>query len=158
MTDPTLPEHTRARAALKAISSLSTAQDLAPAYKSYVATFPALVRMAGLGQAIATAMAAAGREGGTTAAYRALLGHLEAWLCDHCPWSPYRNAAQPEPATKGRPPKPGGRLLLAVVQGDRAHLLAGEAEALAYLDWLKKLANGLLDEAPAKPAPAEQRP
>jgi CRISPR type III-B/RAMP module-associated protein Cmr5 len=143
------PDHLRARAAHKAIRALGS--EPARRYKPYVNALPAVVLGAGLGQAVATYMAAAARSGGDPKSYERILQHLQGWLCDEggCEWSPYRKPV------KNETDRAGVRLLLRITEGSRADLLAGTAEALAYIAWLKKLANALLEDEPARAADRE---
>lgn len=71
----------------------------------------------GLGQALATA--AANKDS------RSLYEDVREWLCDVCPWTPYRGARD---------------LIAAIAQGDRHAYMWATEESLAWLEWVKKLA------------------
>jgi CRISPR type III-B/RAMP module-associated protein Cmr5 len=144
--DKKVPDHERAQAALTAVRALRGEPEQARRYKPYVNAFPALILGAGLGQAVATYMAAAGRGGGQAESYQAILRQLESWLCRECRWSLYLEAVAGEPASTSK--SHGERLLMRIIRGNRNQLRAGTTEALAYVAWLKKLANALIkDEA-----------
>jgi len=130
---PGLPDHYRARHALAVVEH---PPGNAKALRQSARAMPGMVATLGLGQAVATAMAARG------SAWDGVLAALESWLCVDCSWSPYHGAAGgTESATE---PRPGARLLKAVVEGDLRRTIRGTTEALAYLGWLKKLSSGLL--------------
>jgi CRISPR-associated protein Cmr5 len=142
-----MPQQERAAHALDRITALNDRESgkTKRAYRAYIASFPATIVMNGFGQAVATWMAATkeGREG-TPAAYKATLDHLEDWLCNKAPHSPYR-------VPNDRPPsKPGLVLMRELCGKDQNDYLAAQTEALLYLEWLKKFANALLDEADGK--------
>lgn len=102
-------------------------------YVSYVEGLPATILMNGLGQAAATLLAAAkGKED----PHKFLYDHLRKWLCRDAPQAPYR--AQED-------------LLKAITGNDRATYLRAQAEALAWLVWLKKFAVAYLKEPGKKP-------
>jgi len=150
-------EQARAKNALDAVRKLE-GHDPATrkAYTSYAKSLPANILMNGLGQAVAMAMskAAAGEDGtsgGDAAAWRALVEHLEAWLLSR------ENAASPYAGTDKTEPKPGLTLMQCIIEGDQNAYLAAQAEALAYLEWLKKFANALLGEATTS-STGEDRP
>ncbi len=151
-------EQARAKNALDAVRALE-GRDRATrkAYTSYAKSLPANILMNGLGQAVAMAMSkAAGGENGASAgdaaAWRALVEHLEAWLLSR------ENVASPYAGTTRQDSQPPGLTLMqCITQGDQTAYLAAQAEALAYLEWLKKFANALLGEAMASPT-GEDRP
>ena len=99
-------------------------------YKSYVQSLPATILMNGLGQAAAMLLAAA--KGNRQDPHRLLYNHLSSWLCnekDDYSGAPYDNHQD---------------LLRAITTEDEDHYLKAQAEALAYLEWLKKFANAYL--------------
>lgn len=95
-------------------------------YASYVESLPATILTCGLGQACAMLLAAA--RGDAKDPHLALYRHLQDWLCRNESGAVY----------------PAGDLLEAVVNGDRYLYLRAQAEALAWLQWLKKLAVAYL--------------
>lgn len=142
-----LLEQRRAEEALRAVRGLEGRdQATRKAYTSYAKSLPATIVMAGLGQAVATAMSKAGGSeqagvGGDREAWAALLRHLEAWLlAPDNPASPFAGRKQADLE------RPGLALVQAITEGDQSAYLAAQAEALAYLEWLKKFANALLAE------------
>lgn len=116
----------RAADALKNIEELrSKGKDSYGNYKSYVKALPANILMSGLGQAVAT-VRSRDRKG-----YPQLYEHLAGWLCGPDEDAPYRN-------------HPGG-LLKAIVERDQDLYIRAQAEAMAYLEWLRKFADAFLE-------------
>ncbi len=105
--------------------ALAKAQDLgehADKYNKLVQGFPATILTDGLGQAVATLMAKAGKE-----RHRGkLLEHLDEWLCRKNATSPYFRQT---------------RLIDAIVGGSQQDYVLAQAEALNLLVWLKKFAS-----------------
>lgn len=124
-------EQRRAAHALEAIRSLEMSGKYGN-YVSYVKGLPATILQNGLGQAMATLLA--GAKGNEQDAHRRLYDHLQCWLCRSEPEAPYSRDQD---------------LLAAITGHDEAHYLRAQAEALAYLTWLKKLAVAYL-RAPDK--------
>ncbi len=118
-------EQARARHALVRVRRAVEAN--AGKYSSYVKQLPASILMSGLGQAAATLLAAA--RGKEEDAHRTLYRDLEAWLCTECPDAPYQ----------GQP-----SLIDAIAKGDQAAYVRAQAEALRWLEWLKKFAQAYL--------------
>lgn len=102
-------------------------------YVSYTQSLPATILMNGLGQACATLLSKA--EDDLEKPHGLLYGDLQDWLCGSDPAAPYRNVQ-------------GGdkRLIEAIVRGSEHQYLHAQAEALAYLVWLKKFANAYLQK------------
>ncbi len=96
-------------------------------YKSYVQSLPATILMNGLGQAAAMLLAAA--KNNPQDPHRLLYNHLSSWLCNERNGAPYNNHQD---------------LLQAITTQDEDDYLRAQAEALAYLEWLKKFANAYL--------------
>jgi CRISPR-associated protein Cmr5 len=94
-------------------------------YKSYVKALPANILMSGLGQAAATVRSR--KRGG----YEQLYEHLERWLCGGDEDAPYRGEND---------------LIGAIVKNDQDRYLRAQAEAIAYLEWLRKFAEAFLEE------------
>lgn len=97
-------------------------------YKSYVKALPANILMGGLGQAVATVRSRQDKQRG----YRELYEHLSSWLCGPDEDAPYRG-------------HPGG-LLKAIVERDQDDYVRAQAEAMAYLEWLRKFAEAFLED------------
>ncbi len=110
-------------------------------YAGYVKALPASILTNGLGQALATELAA------KDAAHDKLAEHVARWLLE-APGSPF-----------GPPPKGGHakELLNRIVEGDQRAYVWAQAEAIAYVGWLKKLAVAFLstDAAGMKEAPGD---
>ena len=97
-------------------------------YASYVKSLPATILMNGLGQAVATMLAASSSE------YKLLCGHLQGWLCRNDTSAPYPGAND---------------LLTAITSNDRNAYLRAQVESLAWLTWLKKFAVAYLEKPEA---------
>ena len=117
----------RAEFALKKIQAILGGAD--PIHKAeirrYLNNLPALIRMNGLGQALAFF-----RMKGEGTAHEAIYRMVGAWLCDA--------------SSKGRIFSESTDALSAITQSDMAHYMAAQNEALALLQWLKKFAVALL--------------
>jgi CRISPR-associated protein Cmr5 len=120
---PTM-EQARARHALDCVRAMEANPGK---YGSYVKRLPASILMNGLGQAVATLLAAA--RGKAEDPNRKLYDHMQAWLCGACPDAPYAG---------------GSRLVDAIINGDQAAYVRAQAEALRWLEWLKKFAQAYL--------------
>jgi len=120
-------ERNRARHALEAIEALKDQN--VDKYVSYVKALPATILQNGFGQAMATLLAA-GKED-----HKRLYNHLESWLCKDNSYSPYHGQTD---------------LMKAITTRDESSYLHAQAEAMAYLQWLKKFAVAYLSEAESK--------
>ena len=117
----------RAEFALKKIQAIlgGTDQSHKAEVRRYLNNLPALIRMNGLGQALAFF-----RMKGEGTAHDAIYRMVGTWLCDA--------------SSKGRIFSEGTDALSAITQSDMAHYMAAQNEALALLQWLKKFAVALL--------------
>ena len=117
----------RAEFALKKIQAILGGAD--PIHKAeirrYLNNLPALIRMNGLGQALAFF-----RMKGEGTAHASIYLMVGAWLCDA--------------GSKGRIFSESADVLSAITQSDMAHYMAAQNEGLALLQWLKKFAVALL--------------
>lgn len=106
-------------------------------YLSYVEALPATILMNGLGQALASLLAAAGRkgDGATTNPHKVLFLNLEDWLIKECNASPYYQQ------------KTG--LMESITNGNQAAYQQAQIEALLWLEWLKKFSRAYFKENPA---------
>lgn len=128
-------EQERAAHALAKVGEIGTKDEkFREKYVSYVEALPATILMNGLGQAAATLLAAA--KGKTEDAHRVLFDHLQEWLCRAAPQAPYGGETN---------------LMDAITAHDRAAYLRAQAEALAWLVWLKKFAVAYLKNPAKKP-------
>lgn len=100
-------------------------------YLSYAKALPAAILQNGLGQAMATLLAAA--KSNVDDPHFLLYRDLEDWLCRDDEDAPYRGAQG---------------LLEAITTKDQRHYLRAQAEAQGYLNWLKKIAAAHLDVDP----------
>ncbi len=126
-------ERERAKHALKIVESLK--DEKLENYASYVKALPATILQNGLGQAMATLLAAA--KGNPRDDHRRLYDHMEEWLCKKNEHSPYFGQ---------------NNLMKAITTNDEAAYIHAQAETMAYLEWLKKFAVAYL----TKPEPAKE--
>lgn len=130
----------RAADALKKIKGVEKAREqdknALEKYDSYINSLPATIIMSGLGQAAATLLASAklgkDKRSEDNKTYGLLYEHLSSWLC--------HDAAGD--AEEG--PYPKGDLLENITSHEEHRYLHAQAEALAYLEWLKKFSNAYL--------------
>ncbi len=122
----------RAAHALATVAAIETrSEEFKKRYRSYVDRFGGAVVMIGLGQALATELAAAGPLSADTneekAAHRALADHVAQWLT-----------------------RPGGvyagvdGVMKAITESDQGTYLRAQAEVLAWLTWHKKFCHAHL--------------
>lgn len=117
----------RAKHALKCIRERQKDGTKQSDYLSYVKALPATILQNGLGQAMATLLAKGGNK---SAPHRRLYEDVQSWLCVGDKESPFHDK---------------GDLLEAITQNDQQHYLKAQAEAQAYLIWLKKFAAAFLN-------------
>lgn len=132
---PTL-EQQRASFALERIRALQHGSQDYGNYVSYVSSLPATIVMNGLGQALTTLVAKA--KGKDTEAHRILFDHIAAWL------------NQQIAALR----VPGDDLTLVIdrlMAADQDTYVHAQAEAMAYLNWLKQFARAYLKEKEGQP-------
>ena len=133
MTAQTL-EQKRAKHALDQIKSLER-QGKPGKYMSYVNALPAAILMNGLGQALATERAASDK------AHTKLANHVAAWLLSEDAHTRYGTPTKEE-AEKEDDLR---RLLSRMVAGGQDAYVWAQAEAIAYVTWLKTFANAFLE-------------
>jgi CRISPR-associated protein Cmr5 len=128
-------EQERAAHALTKVKDVKETLDAerADKFSSYVESLPATILSNGLGQAAATLLARA--KGRDDDSHRMLYNALQAWLCRDAIQAPYRSA---------------GDLMNAIVNNDRNTYLCAQAEALAWLAWLKRFAVAYLKKEKKK--------
>lgn len=132
MTAQTL-EQKRAKHALDQIKALQ--QDKPGNYVSYVNALPAAILMNGLGQALATELASGKNDDDS---HRLLANHVSGWLLSKEAHTKYVSDGSRVDAAW---------LLDQIVAGDQDAYLWAQAEAIAYVTWLKKFANAFLDSS-----------
>ena len=118
----------RARHALDRIKQRQE-EDRQSDYLSCVKALPASIQQNGLGQALATLVAAA--RGKRRDPHHLLFEDLQDWLCGDDDDAPYRNAHDLFAAITGN-------------ENQQQHYLHAQDEAQAYLNWLKKFAVAYL--------------
>jgi CRISPR-associated protein Cmr5 len=126
----------RAEFALKKIQSVVGGPDEEhkKEVRRYLNNLPALIRMNGLGQALAFCLTKKKKKpDDKDTAHETIYYMVSAWLCDA--------------SSKGRIFNESTDVISAITQSDMAHYMAAQNEALALLQWLKKFAVALL---PAK--------
>jgi len=114
-------EQKRAEHALQMIKQIETKEY--GHYVSYVSSLPATIVMNGLGQALVTLLAKNDR------AHRMLYDHVADWLCKRVYTSGTNN-----------------NLIDQMMKKDQAFYLRAQAEAMAYLSWLKQFARAYLQD------------
>ena len=132
---PTL-EQQRASFALARIRELQNGNQDYGHYVSYVSALPATIVMNGLGQALTTLVSKA--KGKSGAPHRILFDHIAAWLNQQI--------------TALR--VPGNDLTLVIdrlMDADQDTYVQAQAEAMAYLNWLKQFARAYLKEKEGQP-------
>lgn len=149
MAGPTLPQR-RAAAALAMIRHYAAATAVPEkekqAYASYIKALPATIVMNGLGQALATELAQGGKDttkgqGGLAPnAHAQIYRHLQQWLCGHDEDMPFVDRAKNRPESDPI-------LMQALCEADQPVYLLAQAEAMAFIEWLKKFANAFLTVA-----------
>lgn len=130
--DPTIDQRRAAHALTQIRRMQTTEETIQGHYRSYVQALPAEIISNGLGQALATHLAAG------DGAHRYLYEHVGNWLCSEEPYAPYRAQAV---------------VIDAICSGNVASYRQAHAEAMAYLVWLKKFAVAFLK--PLKPSAME---
>ncbi|MHB8474074.1 MAG: type III-B CRISPR module-associated protein Cmr5 [Gammaproteobacteria bacterium] len=119
----------RAKHALARIEAMKTEDD--GHLSAHIAGFPAMILMSGFGQACAFYLS---KGGAMKLAYDA----LESWLT---------SAGKPYTSATG-----ACELMTAITSNDAATYRLAQAEALAYLDWLKKFAKAFLKSEDTVPS------
>ncbi len=118
-----------------ALARIQTARDLGgelpKEIRRHLNGLPALIRMNGLGQALAFF-----RMKGTGSSHELIYQMVGTWLC----------AAN----SKGRIFTEHTDILTAITRSDVQHYMAAQNEALALLEWLKKFAVAILPAADEK--------
>jgi CRISPR-associated protein Cmr5 len=99
-------------------------------YVSYVKGLPATILQNGLGQAMATLLAAA--KDNKEDAHKILYCHLQDWLCQGHPYADETTGEK--------------KLMQQITSHGEKEYLVAQAESLAYLNWLKKFAVAYLQE------------
>lgn len=130
-------EQQRAGFALECISNM--ARGSAGHYVSYVSAMPAQIVNNGLGQTIATLLAAAGRKGGANDPHYVLCNHVAQWMRS-------KDQMFSKQSTQNWGPV---ELIRALMTADQQAYLDAQIEVLAFLEWLKKFARALIEETPS---------
>ncbi|MCX8207741.1 MAG: type III-B CRISPR module-associated protein Cmr5 [Methanothrix sp.] len=122
-------EQERAAHALKAVNSIRN-ESYASKFRSYVERLPAAIVMNGLGQAMAGELAAGGRaeKNEDALAHKKLYDLVAEWIRMRGIYS----------SDEG--------LIDAIVKGEQDQYVLAQAEALAYLEWLKKFSQAFLEK------------
>ncbi|MZP42036.1 type III-B CRISPR module-associated protein Cmr5 [Heliobacterium gestii] len=119
--------------------SSSENKDTKDKYASYATSLPVTIITNGLGQAAATLLAAAKADvkeaNNVQKANMKLYKDLEHWLCRDDSMAPYYTPQDETPD-----------LMRKIVESDRNTYMRAQAEALAWLQWLKKFATAYLKQ------------
>jgi CRISPR-associated protein Cmr5 len=118
----------RAEHALQAVENLQDKN--IDHYVSYVQALPANILQNGLGQSMATLLAASKDKQDDDPHHR-LYKQIQSWLCRKQVDAPYSSQS---------------KLIQAITEGNEQAYLHAHAEALAYLVWLKKFAVAFLSK------------
>jgi CRISPR-associated protein Cmr5 len=122
----------RAEHALKQIKENCNNKD--GMYVSYVSAFPATIVMNGLGQALVTQLAKA--NGDRQNSHHLLFDHVASWLSQQI--TELRSPSQTDFT----------HVVQRMMAADQDVYLRAQAEAMAYLNWLKQFARAYLNEKP----------
>ena len=125
----------RAKHALEIVERLEK-EGTIKKYVSYVKSLPATILQNGLGQAMATLLAASK---GDDDDHKRLYLHIEEWLCKKNKHSPY--CGSDLSIKNGKP-----NLMQAITHHNEPEYIQAQAEAMAYLEWLKKFAVAYLSD------------
>jgi CRISPR-associated protein Cmr5 len=144
MAGPALPQR-RAGFALKLIQdyALKASEPEKAAYAKYIKSLPAAIIMNGLGQALATELAQGGKDkdkgqgGNAPKAHGQIYRHVECWLCGDDPEVPFSGRCKGQLLT-------APVLMQCLCESDQNTYLLAQAEAMAFIEWLKKFANAFL--------------
>lgn len=122
----------RAQFALRKIESIAASEkpDIQKEIRSHLNNLPALIRMNGLGQALAFCQVKAAKDSGQS--YKSIYPIISTWLC--------------APDSQGRIFDENNDVIQAITQSDIQKYMAAQNEALALLEWLKKFALALLEK------------
>lgn len=119
-------EQRRAANALSAVRQVEKRN--AKLYVSYAKALPATILQLGLGQAMATLLS---KSQGKQDPHQMLYTQVAGWLCSDDPDVPFRK-------------KHDRDLMQLIVDANQDAYVLAQAEALAYIDWLKKFAVAYL--------------
>ena len=124
-------EQIRAQDAFARVAELNAERDqFRQLYRAYVDRLGPTIIMNGLGQAMATELAAGAGGSFRERAHRKLYDNIQAWLC-RAGGGVYGGADD---------------LLQAIVSNDQSMYLMAQAEALSWLDWHKKACRATLPQ------------
>ena len=130
-------EQKRAADALRQIKALKGQPSMLEGkFCSYVKRLPAEILTEGLGQALATHLAAGGGSHGADA-HELLYRAVSDWLCRDDTNAPYHGYSN---------------VIEGIVQKDAATYRQAQTEAMSYLIWLKKFAVAFLTESVEDPS------
>jgi CRISPR-associated protein Cmr5 len=126
----------RATFALAKVTSVTTHEN-ASEYRAYARSLPFKILSNGLGQALAMELAASTKKEG----HGLLLEHVTAWLTAPDGWgsSPYSGNLQNGPLSTD--------LITLIIDGSAQDLVRAQFETMAYLKWLKKFAEALIESS-----------
>ena len=119
----------RAAFALKAVEQAKRDLGNSSEYKSYASGFPAMIQMNGLGQAAAFYRSKGAGTDSKAHAYITLYNTLSEWLTKA--GQPYQNDED---------------LLLGITNKPMHTYMLAQAEALVFLDWVKKFAKAYMED------------
>lgn len=122
-------EQERAQHAMKQVSDvLGLSDSVKKKFKAYANSLPAMIQSTGLGQALAFAKVKANGKGDEAAAWNAMYKALDNWMQSRKIWSERDDT------------------LSVLVAGNQHQYQLAQAEAFAYLVWLKQFARAMITE------------
>lgn len=126
----------RAKSALQAVQAALAGehgqdQDFQKAFKAYVSEMPAMIHMNGLGQAAAFFRGKANGQDAKARAREQVYQLLSHWLCG-------TGAGHQEVPCQHQPYHGQPDLLAGITSEDANTYRLAQAEAMAYMDWVKK--------------------
>ncbi len=109
-------------------------------YLSYVKALPANIIVSGLGQALAMVKAGANKKGDVRDGNAKLYDHMNAWLSNH------GNKGWQHSPYYSNNPNQNWDVLTSITRKNEDEYIRAQAEAMEYLEWLKKFAVAFLDK------------
>lgn len=122
-------EQERAQHAMVQVTDvLALSASVQKKFKAYANSLPAMIQSTGLGQALAFAKVKANGKGDEAAAWNAMYKALDNWMQSRKIWTE------------------SGDTLSVLVAGNQHQYQLAQAEAFAYLVWLKQFARAMITE------------
>lgn len=142
-TEPRLTlDQQRAKSALARVQR-HRKNSWAKEYRSYVRSLPLLITLIGLGQTIALELSGSGGGGNIGKGHAALLSDILSWIGSSSGWqaTPYDVGFADGEDLAGK----ALDLLSRLTTQDEHEMIRAQAELVAYVRWLKTLAEAMID-------------